>query len=104
MVADAQEFPAEVVAALELFPEFQLSQFNSSGANGYILIGRHSVLKKDVAIKIYFHEEHEVDQEPTIISKINHENVLKVYDARKLKKDCSYFLMPAASEGDLGSV
>lgn len=97
----SSELPKEATKALELFPEFQLSKFNDSGANGYVLIGRHIVLRKDVAIKIYFHDENDVDQEPTIISKINHENVLKVFDARKVGKGCSYFLMPAASDGDL---
>lgn len=103
MTVSAADLPKEAISALEQFPEFQLSYFNNSGANGYILIGRHSVLKTDVAIKIYFHDVDEVDQEPAIISKINHENVLKVYDARKVGKDCSYFLMPAANDGDLSN-
>jgi serine/threonine protein kinase len=97
------KLPKEAATALELFPEFQISSFNDSGANGYVLIGRHSVLKKSVAIKIYFHDENEINQEPAIISKINHENVLKVFDARKVEKNCSYFLMPAASDGDLAN-
>lgn len=101
MALDVSLLRVEAQKALSLFPEFEVRDFNDSGANGYVLIGRHRVLKKNVAIKIYFHEEKDIDQEPTIISRINHPNVLKVYDARRVESDCSFFLMPAAREGDL---
>jgi hypothetical protein len=67
------------------------------------MIGRNNLLKKDVAIKIYFHEENEIDQEPAIIASINHENVLKVYDTRKVEKFCSFCMMQAANDGDFFS-
>jgi eukaryotic-like serine/threonine-protein kinase len=101
MPLDTSDIPDEARSALKQFPEFEFSSFNDTGANGYVLIGRHTLLQKEVAIKIYFHGENDIDQEPAIIAKINHENVLKVYDARKVRKDCSYFMTPAASEGDL---
>ncbi|PLC42738.1 hypothetical protein C0Q88_12425 [Ralstonia pickettii] len=101
MPCDISALPDEARSALKQFPEFEISSFNDSGANGYVLIGRHAVLKKEVAIKIYFHNESDIDQEPAIVAKINHDNVMKVYDARKVREDCSYFVMPAASEGDL---
>jgi serine/threonine protein kinase len=101
MTINIDSLPDEAKKALEMFPEFQISEFNESGANGYVMIGRHNVLMKDVAIKIYFHDESEIDQEPTIIVSINHENVLKVYDARKVEKSCSFYMMQAANGGDL---
>lgn len=101
MPFDTADLPDEAKSALKQFPEFEIASFNDSGANGYVLVGRHTLLQKEVAIKIYFHGENDIDQEPAIIAKINHENVLKVYDARKVRKDCSYFMTPAASEGDL---
>lgn len=103
MTVDIDNLPAEAKIALQQFQEFQIESFNDSGANSYVMIGRHNVLHKDVAIKIYFHEEHEVDQEPAIIAEINHENVLKVYDARKLNKNCSFYMMQSANDGDLFS-
>lgn len=103
MPIDIETLPIQARAVLAKFPEFQISNFNDSGANGYILIGRHNVLKKEVAIKIYFHAEDEIDQEPSIISAINHENVLKVYDARKIERTSSYYMMQAANDGDLHS-
>lgn len=101
MAIDIEKLPDEAKKALQQFREFQLATFNNSGANGYVMIGRHNVLRKDVAIKIYFHDESEIDQEPAIIASINHENVLKVYDARKVEETCSYYMMQAANEGDL---
>ncbi|SAL76616.1 protein kinase family protein [Caballeronia telluris] len=101
MPLDNSDLPDDVKSALKQFPEFEIAAFNDSGANGYVLIGRHTVLQKKVAIKIYFHGENDIDQEPAIIAKINHENVLKVYDARKVGRDSSYFVTPAASDGDL---
>ncbi len=101
MAVDINSLPPEAIKALEQFREFQISDFNDSGANGYVMIGRHNVLRKDVAIKIYFHEENEIDQEPAIIASINHENILKVYDARKVEENCSFYMMQAANGGDL---
>lgn len=103
MAVDIDALPEEAKKALHQFKEFQIADFNDSGANGYVMIGRHDVLRKDVAIKIYFHEEHEIDQEPAIIAAINHENVLKVYDARKVENSCSFYMMQAANGGDLFS-
>lgn len=101
MAIDINALPDEAKKALEQFKEFQIAEFNDSGANGFVMIGRHSVLRKDVAIKIYFHDENDIDQEPAIIASINHENVLKVYDARKVEKCCSFYMMQAANDGDL---
>ena len=101
MTLDNLTLPDEAQKALALFPEFEVRDFNDTGANGYVLIGRHRVLRKNVAIKIYFHGEKDIDQEPTIISSINHPNVLKVYDARRVESDCSFYLMHAANDGNL---
>lgn len=98
---DLAGLPKEAQQALSQFPEFVISSFNDSGANGFVMMGRHQVLNKDVAIKIYYHDKGQVDQEPALVSRVLHDNVLKVYDARKLDDTCSYYMMPVANEGDL---
>lgn len=103
MAVNIESLPSEAKKALEQFSEFQLEEFNDSGANGYIMIGHHSVLKRNVAIKIYFHDENDIDQEPAIIATLNHENILKIFDARKVEKYCSFYMMQAANDGDLFS-
>lgn len=95
------DLPEEAQQALAQFPEFEALEYNASGANGDVLLGHHRVLKRRVALKIYFHEDSEIDQEPAILARVNHENVLKVYDARKLEANCSFYMTPAADEGDL---
>jgi len=101
MAVDINTLPDVAKKALQQFKEFQITDFNDSGANGYVMIGRHDVLCKDVAIKIYFHDKDEIDQEPAIIATLNHENVLKVFDARKVEEDCSFYMMQVANGGDL---
>jgi len=96
-----EDLPEEAKKALDQFPEFEALEFNESGANGYVLLGHHRVLKRRVALKVYFHEDNAIDQEPAILARLSHENVLKVYDARKLENDCSFYMTPAADEGDL---
>jgi|GEM_PF-922754 serine/threonine protein kinase len=97
---DVATLPKEAKKALETFTEFDIASFNDSGANGYVMIGHHNVLQREVAIKIYFHEQHERHQEPALLASISHSNILKVYDARNLSSTCSFFLMQSASDGD----
>lgn len=98
---DLEELTPEAKNVLEIFPEFQIEKFNDSGANGFVLLGHHQVLKQDVAIKIYFHAKDEVHHEPALLAAINHDNVLKVHDARRLGDECSFFMTPVANYGDL---
>jgi serine/threonine protein kinase len=101
MKVNTAELPAEAKKVLEMFPEFQVEDFNESGANGYVLLGRHEVLKQEVAIKIYFHEKDEVQHEPALLAAIKHDNVLKVLNARRLGDQCAFFMTPVANYGDL---
>jgi serine/threonine protein kinase len=101
MALELENLPDEVKDVLALCPEFNANDFNNSGANGYVLTGRQEKLGTEVAIKIYFHEENELEQEPTLIAAIDHENVLRVLDARSLSETCSYYVTPFANYGDL---
>jgi len=95
--------PPEARDVLKKFPEFEPHDFNNSGANGYVLLGRHNVLQREVALKIYFHAPNEMEQEPALIAAINHDNVMKVLDARSLENDCAFFMTPYANYGDLSA-
>lgn len=103
MALDLDALPREARELLARFPEFEPNHFNDTGANGYVLLGRHNVLQRDVALKIYFHAPNELDQEPALVAALNHENVMKVLDARNLRPDCSFFMTPFANYGDLGT-
>lgn len=101
MAPKLEEQPDEVSSALELIPQFEMHELNETGANGYVLIGRHNILKCQVALKIYFHTDGDIDEEPAILAGVVHPNVMRVLDARKVADDCSYYMTPAAEEGDL---
>jgi len=98
---DKASLPYEAQKVIEMFPEFLIERFNESGANGYVLLGYHAVLKQNVAIKIYFHDNQEVQHEPALLAAINHDNVLKVLNARRLGNECYFFMTPVANYGDL---
>lgn len=100
---DETSLPADVLQVLDEFPEFQPAEFIDSGANGYVLTGMHTKLRKRVALKVYYHEASEVDQEPALIAGIMHDNVMRVHDARSLSPTCSFFMTPCANYGDLAS-
>jgi serine/threonine protein kinase len=100
---DLEALPPEARDVLKKFPEFEPYKFNDSGANGYVLLGRYNVLQREVALKIYFHAPNEMEQEPALIAAINHDNVMKVLDARSLENDCAFFMTPYANYGDLSS-
>lgn len=103
MAIDLATLPADVTQLLDQFPEFQATEFIDSGANGYVLTGMHSKLRKRVALKVYYHETKEIDQEPALIAAISHENVLRLHDARSLSENCSFFMTPCANYGDLST-
>ncbi len=93
--------PKEAIKALDAFQEFKLEKCNNKGANGFVMIGYHRILKKQVAIKIYYHDEYDINHEPSLVAQINHVNVLKIHDARRVEKECSFYLMEVANDGDL---
>lgn len=103
MALDLDALPHEARELLARFPEFEPNHFNDTGANGYVLLGRHNILQREVALKIYFHAPNELDQEPALVAALNHANVMKVLDARNLRPDCSFFMTPFANYGDLGT-
>jgi len=103
MPIDFDSLPSDVSDVLGQFPDFAPAEFIDSGANGYVLTGMHAKLKRQVALKIYYHGQNEIDQEPTLIAAISHENVLRVHDARSLSDSCSFFMTPCANYGDLAT-
>lgn len=88
----------------KLFKEKQELEFlscNQDGANGEIILAKNKQLDREVAIKIYDHESDPIVHEPTLVARINHENVLKVHDAGLLttgKYSTSYYVMERAEE------
>jgi serine/threonine protein kinase len=94
-------YEKEINYITDNFPEFEINRINSEGCNGVVLLGFHRKLQKDVAIKIYDHAIDDSIQEPSLFSSIEHDNVIKVYDARSIDNETSYFMMEYANQGSL---
>ena len=83
----------------KLFIEKQELEFlscNQDGANGEIILAKNKHLNREVAIKIYDHEKDSIIHEPTLVARINHENIVKVHDAGLLSSkgySTSYYVM-----------
>ncbi|MEJ2898766.1 serine/threonine-protein kinase [Acinetobacter sp. NS-4] len=88
----------------KLFIEKQELEFlscNQDGANGEIILAKNRHLNREVAIKIYDHEKDSIIHEPTLVARINHENIVKVHDAGLLSSQgysTSYYVMERAQE------
>lgn len=88
----------------KLFMEKQELEFlscNQDGANGEIILAKNKHLNREVAIKIYDHEKDSIIHEPTLVARINHENIVKVHDAGLLSSkgySTSYYVMERAQE------
>ncbi|MFW1746075.1 protein kinase [Acinetobacter guillouiae] len=81
--------------------ELNFLSCNQDGANGEIILAKNRQLDREVAIKIYDHDKDPVVHEPTLVARINHENILKVYDAGLLTTrsySTSYYVMERAQE------
>lgn len=81
--------------------ELEFLSCNQQGANGEIILAKNTQLDREVAIKIYDHEKDLIVHEPTLVARINHENILKVHDAGLLSThnySTSYYVMERAQE------
>lgn len=87
------DLPEEVTAALNHFADFVYEEFSKKGANGYIIFGKHRILKTDVVIKTFYREDYR-DQEPAILAACETDNVVRIYDARfDSDSNTLYYLM-----------
>lgn len=92
---------AEIEKLFREKQELEFLNYNQDGANGEIILAKNKQLNREVAIKIYDHEKDPIVHEPTLVARINHENVLKVYDAGLLvtgSYSTSYYVMERAEE------
>jgi len=75
------------------------------GGNSVIFFGEHKVLKKRVALKFYYILNIETaHREAQILSCINHDNILEVYDAKIIGNNYAFFLTPEIKGGDLDNL
>jgi len=92
----------EVIAFLESQSDFLIDRISQEGGNCDIFFGYHEIFERRIALKIYYgNEKSSSHNEPRILSRIDHENILKVRDAKRISKLHSYFMTDEISGGDL---
>ncbi len=92
----------EVIVFLESQTDFLIDRISQEGGNCDIFFGYHEIFQRRIALKIYYgNEKSSSHNEPRILSRINHENILKVRDAKRISNLHSYFMTDEISGGDL---
>ncbi len=81
---------------------FSIDRVSQEGGNCDIFFGYHKIFGLRIALKIYYGNANSGGHnEPKILSKIDHPNVLRVRDARRIGKNYSYFMTDEIDGGDL---
>ncbi|WP_070138423.1 protein kinase domain-containing protein [Crocinitomix algicola] len=82
--------------------QFKIDAVSQEGGNCDIFFGYHEILDKRVALKIYYgSKDSSTHNEPKILAKIKHKNILKVHYAEKIGEAYNYFMTDEILGGDL---
>jgi serine/threonine protein kinase len=92
----------EVKIFLKSQTDFTIDRVSQEGGNCDIFFGYHKIFDRRIALKIYYgNDKSKSHYEPRILSKINHDNILKVRDAKRIGDYYSYFMTDEIDGGDL---
>lgn len=82
--------------------QFIIDGYTQEGGNCDIFFGYHEILDKRVALKVYYgNKNSDTHNEPKILSKIKHKNILKVHYAESINDTHNYFMTDEIRGGDL---
>ena len=92
----------EVIDFLESQTDFKIDRISQEGGNCDIFFGHHKIFDRRIALKIYYGSAKDSSHyEPRILSKLDHPNILKVRDAKKIANFHNYFMTDEIDGGDL---
>jgi serine/threonine protein kinase len=92
----------EVIDFLDSQTDFDIDRISQEGGNCDIFFGHHKIFDRRIALKIYYGSTTDnTHYEPKILSKLDHPNILKVRDAKKISKLHNYFMTDEIDGGDL---
>lgn len=82
--------------------DIEIDRYSDVGCNGDLYFGKHKIFNERVALKFYYSDGKGIShKEPQILRGIDHSNIIKVHDARKISDNYAYFLTSEFSGGDL---
>jgi eukaryotic-like serine/threonine-protein kinase len=92
----------EVETFLNEQTDFIIDRVSQEGGNCDMFFGYHKIFDRRIALKVYDgNDKNNSDYEPKILSKLDHPNILKVRDAKRIGNYHSYFMTDEISGGDL---
>ncbi len=92
----------EVKDFLNSQKDFVIDRISQEGGNCDIFFGYHQIFDRRIALKVYYgNEKSKSHYEPRILSKLDHPNILKVRDAKRIGGYYSYFMTDEIDGGDL---
>ncbi|QKK15622.1 serine/threonine protein kinase [Rhizobium indicum] len=101
MPIDYSKFPAEIVPTIRsLEKDIDFERASEKGANGYVLFGQNRLLERSVVIKFYFWENGD-HIEPKRLAQLEHDHVVKIYDAQSIDDDYAFYMMRHCDGGDI---
>lgn len=92
----------EVKSFLNQQKDFTIDRFSQEGGNCDMFFGYHKIFDRRIALKVYYGNDKSSSHiEPRILSRIDHPNILRVRDAKRIGDFYSYFMTDEISGGDL---
>jgi serine/threonine protein kinase len=92
----------EVEYFLSTQKDFVIDRVSQEGGNCDIFFGYHSIFDRRIALKIYYgNDKSSSHYEPRVMSKIEHDNILRVRDAKRIGSYYSYYMTDEIDGGDL---
>lgn len=92
----------EVKTYLKEQKDFVIDRVSQEGGNCDIFFGYHKIFDRRIALKVYYGNDiSSSHNEPRILSKIDHPNILRIRDAKRIGNYFSYFMTDEIDGGDL---
>ena len=86
-------------------PDIDVYEYIRRGCNGEVYFGKRIKMNDEVVLKFYWSQkDYDATEEAVILQKIDHKNILKIYDLRFVPPNYAYFLTPRISGGDLQGI
>lgn len=102
MDLSALELDDEVKVYLNEQTEFSIDGVSLEGGNCAIFFGDHKIFGRRIALKVYYGtDESSSHYEPQTLAALNHPNILRVWDAKRIGPYYSYFMTDEIDGGDL---
>jgi eukaryotic-like serine/threonine-protein kinase len=103
MIVIPETVPENIRRALcDHLSHVDITRFDDRGHNGYVFFGLNTFLQRNVVIKFYYWGgERASYPEPQRLAGLDHEGILKVFDAAPVDDDWAYFVTPFCEYDDL---